>query len=261
MNLLKPFSRIASILLLGGFLVADVYADPNNNKTGEDLPTPAALYAKHVQAMGGKQRIQAKTSRTLKGSLDIAAMGVSGELEVVTSAPDKMLTQVKIPKFNSTTREGYNGNVAWKVDPMAGNKVLSGDELDAIKRQADFYADTLNLGKGSSRQETLGLLDVDGDAQYKVMLVNNKGDESFLYFSKETGLLSGKESMEATAYGKLPTRVKIKNYADYEGLKAATHLIVLQGGVETVVKFDSISFASVAENTFDTPKEIQALIK
>jgi hypothetical protein len=223
------------------------------------LPTPNAIFEKHIEAVGGRTVIQSKQSKTLKGTLHIAAMNLTGELNVMAAAPDKIITNVKIPQFNMTSIEGYDGNTGWKMDPTAGNKILTGEELAAIAKKADFYADNLNMGKDSTTTKTLELLDVDGEEQYKVLLVNKQGEEIFLYFSKKTGLLRGKESIESTAYGKLPTKLKINHYTEHEGMKIVTDLSSTQGGVETIIKFNSISFNKIPDSTFATPKEILQL--
>lgn len=260
MSYIKKILWSAAVLFFAGCAVAKVYADGvKTSKT--KLPTAEVLFEKHLEAIGGKTLIASKSSKTLKGSLTIASMGVSGELNVVASAPDKIVTNVKLVQLNTTSNEGYNGTTAWKLDPMAGNKILEGNDLEAVKKKSDFYADSLNLGKNLAKQETVDLVKIDGEEQYKVLRVNKNGEENFLYFSKATGLLIGKESIESTAYGKLPTVLKIKAYNQYEGLKIANHLVVMQGGVETVIKFDSVSFNDVPESAFAIPKEIQPLLK
>ena len=260
MNCLKELFVKFLVVCFFSLSVMQVYADVNKKQTS-NLPSPAALFEKHIQAVGGKKTIQSNNSKTFKGTMNIAAMGVSGELHVVASAPNRIVTNVRIAQLNMVTSEGFNGTLAWKIDPMAGNKILEGGALAAVKDKSDFYADNLNLGKNTAKQETIDLVEVDGEKQYKVLLVNKNGSESFLYFSKETGLLKGTESMESTAYGILPTVLRIKSYAEVEGMKVANHLVVTQGGVETVIKFESVSFAPVAENAFDLPKEIQSLVK
>ena len=61
--------------------------------------------------------------------------------------------------------------------------------------------------------ETVQTVTFEDGEQFKVLLVDADGEESYLYFSKETGLLSGIDRME------LGTMGKCTNANSYEQLR------------------------------------------
>ena len=142
---------------------------------------------------------------------------------------------------------------------MAGNQVLSGDALAGIQNNADFYSD-LNLGKNSTEKQTVGVADIDGEQHYRVRLVNRDGDESYLYFSKETGLLGGIDRMDATPMGKVPTQVRLRDYVEADGLQSPRTIATTQNAVESLMQIESISYDTLNEGAFELPPEIQSVL-
>ena len=253
MNTIKT-SLIRFLTLTLMFTVsAGVYA---NN---QDLPSAKALFAKHIEAVGGEHAIRANNSRTITGSFSMPAMGINGALHVVGSAPNKMNAVVDLGQMGNSI-DGYNGTVGWSMNGMTGNQLLKGDALKVMQMRADFYSD-LNLAGDSVKQETVEIAIIDGEENYRVLLVAESGNERFLFFSKVSGLLTGKESMEKTPYGILPTLVKIGDYTQFGDLKIARNVTTNQGGVDSIIYIDSVSFDAVAEGSFDIPAEIQAMMK
>ncbi|MDN4504343.1 hypothetical protein QX776_18180 [Alteromonadaceae bacterium BrNp21-10] len=240
-------------------LALAVSISANAYATSDALPSAKALFTKHIEAVGGEEKLRENHARTVTGTFKIPAMGVNGTLVAVAAAPNKMSSVVDLGPMGKSF-EGYNGTRGWSINGMTGNQLLEGDALKALQARADFYAD-LHLAGDSVKQQTVEIATIDGEENYRVLLVSAEGNESFLFFSKTTGLLTGKESMEKTPYGVLPTTVKISDYSEFAGLKFAKKVVTSQGGFDSILQIDSVSFADIAENAFDMPAEIQALIK
>jgi hypothetical protein len=229
------------------------------DQLGENgYPTPAALFARHIEAIGGEEAIRAHSSRTIKGNFSMPALGVEGALLVVAAAPNKVATSIDLGAFGSSA-EGFDGTVGWSINPMTGIAVLNGEMLEAAATRADFYAD-LHLGSRATTQQTLDIAMIDGNEAFRVRLENG-GRESFLYFSTDTGLLVGRDSIESTAQGKLPTTTRLREYVEFGGQKVASHSSTLQGGIEAVIEIDSVVFDNVDDKDFELPSEIKALVQ
>jgi hypothetical protein len=241
-----------------GFAV-NSYSQSVEESAADNLPLPSDLFANHIEAVGGEESIRAHTMRTANGKLIINAYGINGELHMVAEAPNKLATNIELGQFG-TSRSGYNGTVGWSMDPMSGNKVLQGDALKGMIRSADFYSDNLHLGNDAVKMETVETVTFDDGEHFRVMLINADGDESYLYFSKETGLLSGTDTMTLGGGGMVPTQIRLGNYVEYEGVKTARRITSTQGGVETIIEIDSVSYDAIPENAFELPAEIQALV-
>lgn len=258
MNTIKIyFAATLFLVVLFGFTV-NTYSQ-SVEESADNLPLSSTLIAKHIEAMGGEQALLAHTMRTINGKLIINAYSLNGDLHIVAEAPNKVSTTVELGQFG-TSRSGYNGTVGWSMDPMSGNSVLQGEALKGMIKSADFYADNLHLGKDAVKQETVETVIFGDTEHFKVLLIDENGEESYAYFSKETGLLSGYDRMQFGAMGKAPTQVRLNNYMESDGLKTARKIISSQNGVETIIEIDSVSYNTLPDNAFELPAEIQSLI-
>ncbi len=114
--------------------------------------------------------------------------------------------------------QGYNGEIGWSDNPMTGAQLLDGDQLAGMKLQADFYA-PLNYSKHFTSMETVEETDFNGQAAYKVKLVNAAGKESFQYFAKDGGLLLGSQGVQAGPMGESEVKTSFSDYKDFGGAK------------------------------------------
>jgi hypothetical protein len=100
-------------------------------------PTADQIVEHYIAATGGRTAIQKQTSRASIGTIDAPAMKLSGTVMIHEKAPDKVL-QVVIFSGNAF-RQGFDGTTGWTDDPADGLRMLSGAELDEVRRDADFY--------------------------------------------------------------------------------------------------------------------------
>jgi hypothetical protein len=253
--------QAASILIMAASLTLAPQArsDSHGDGAGEgELPEPAELFKRHIEAVGGKQAINAHTSRTVNGKFQIPVMGVVGQLHVVAAAPNKISTTVDLGQFGKS-RSGYNGNVGWRMDAMSGNEILTGEALAGMINSADFYSD-LNLGKDSSEQETVGVASFGDEDHYRVRLVGERGEETFLYFSTSSGLMSGIGRMDMIAMNKVPTEIRLKDYTEFEGVLSPRLIVTNQNFVESIMQIESMTYDTVDEQSFALPAEIQTIV-
>ncbi|MCP5063743.1 MAG: hypothetical protein GY936_14945 [Ignavibacteriae bacterium] len=248
-------------LFLTAILVFTVntYSQTADDSDAKNLPLPSVLFEKHIEAIGGEKILRDYSRNTITGKLIIQAYGLNGKIQINAEAPNKMATTVDLGPLGQS-RSGFNGSVGWSMDAMSGNKVLAGEALQAMITKSDFYANNLQLGKGATKKKTVDIVTIDGSEQFRVFLLNDKGEESFLYFSKETGLLSGIDRMELGAAGIVPTKIRLSNYVELDGLKTVRRISSSQNGIETIIEISSLSYNELAENVFDLPSEIQALV-
>lgn len=260
MYIFKKYLAVTLLLAVTFGFAANTYSQSVEDSAADNLPLPSALFAKHIEAIGGEQTLRTHSMRTINGKLLINAYNIEGDLHIVAATPNKMATTVELGQFG-TSRSGFNGTVGWSMDPMSGNRVLEGDALQGMIKSADFYANDLHLGKGAIKQETVETVTFENGEQFRVLLVDTTGEESYLYFSKETGLLSGMDRMTLGGMGSMvPTQIRLGNYVEFDGLKTAGRITSSQNGVETIIEINSVSYDDLAENAFDLPAEIQALI-
>ena len=183
------------------------------------LPTVDAVLDKFVKAIGGKEAIEKVTSRSMKGSFDIEAMGVSAPVEMYAKAPNKSAVKIDLPNmgvFNII----FDGATGWDSNPMTGLRELSGAELAQLKRRSDFYAD-INFKKHYAKMEVKGKEKVGSYETYVIEAAPAEGSPEKLYFDINTGLLVRHDLEADSPQGKMAAEIYPDNYKDVDGVKIA----------------------------------------
>lgn len=225
------------------------------NEVGANgLPTPRALYARYVDVLGGEARLRANTSRTARGSFELSAMGLLGEVTIYAAAPNKVSQVIELPGVG-TIVSGYNGDIGWSIDPLQGSNRLEGEAAQSIADQADYYL-PLNLATIFPESETVGTVNVMGGEAYQVDTLNQIGQAGAMYFSAESGLLVRQDSIAVTPFGELEVLTFLEEYADFNGVKSPSRIIVEQAGQEIIMTINEATFNDVDDSRFDVPAGI-----
>jgi zinc protease len=182
------------------------------------LPTVDAILDKHVKAVGGKEAIEKITSRSIKGSFDIEALGVTGAaVEIFAKAPNKSSTKIDIPGFGVVNRV-FDGATGWDSNPMTGLREVSGLELAQFKRVADFYQE-LNYKKHYAKMEVKGKEKVGSYETYLIEATPAEGNPEKFYFDVNTGLLVRHDAEAETPQGKTMFETYLEDYKVVDGIQ------------------------------------------
>jgi len=63
----------------------------------------------------------------ITGSMELAAAGIKGSMVITKAEPDKSLVEIDLAGIGSV-KQGYDGKVAWEINPMQGARIKDGDE-------------------------------------------------------------------------------------------------------------------------------------
>lgn len=225
----------------------------------DPLPPPSAaeVIAAYVDAVGGEEALHRHTSMRAKGSFEMPSMGLTGDLDISTAAPNLLLVRVSLPGVGEIL-QGFDGEVAWSDNPMTGPAIMEGEARDDAVRQADFYPE-LNYAVHYPEMETLERQELDGQQVYKVRLVDSAGKESFHYFDVESGLLVATEGEQDTPMGRVFVSTRVGGYREFDGRLVATELDQSTMGMEQSMTIEEIEFNGVDEGAFALPETIRAL--
>ena len=249
----KALSLAGCILLLGATLsVAPLLA------ANDQLPSPEEIVARYIEALGGEEAIRAHTSRTVKGSVEIPAMGMTGQTTAYFIAPDKMIVKSETPGMGESV-QAYNGEIGWIEDPMQGAQILEGEMLAQMKRQARFYAD-LERADLFPQQTTAGETEWNGQAVYQLDVVDLDGNETSQYFAKETGLLIGAEGTQTNAMG--PMAITIGDYQEFGGVLIATSTStnLVSMAMEFITTVESVTYGDIDPSVLEPSDAIKAML-
>lgn len=222
------------------------------------VPTAAQVFDKYVAAIGGRAAWDKKTSMRSKQDLALGAMGnASGEM--VSARAGRVMQTLVLP-FGEI-KQGFDGTIAWSVNPMQGAQILEGKQGDAMRLAADWRL--LTYAPGSVKSATVvGAADFEGRKAWQVTVVPVVGPELTEYFDQETGLKLGATSKIPSEMGELDVRVIYRDYTTYGDVKLPK-VTVQQNPVagEFTVTVTSVEFDNVPESAFALPDAVKALKK
>ena len=221
------------------------------------LPTASDIFTKSIAAIGGEAAIRKHTSMVTKGTLSMPGVGMSGKLEILTLAPNKILTIMEFPGVGKIT-QGFDGTVGWSINPMQGPSLIEGSMLEELKKSSDMYKD-LDPSKIWSKAETKGAVNFGGVPCYEIAVTGGPGDGA-LYYEIQTGLTRGMMLTVESPMGKMPATTMMSDYKDFDGVKIATRTDVEAMNMKQVLVVESVDYKSIDPSLFNLPPEIKALV-
>ncbi len=105
------------------------------------LPTAKEIFDKYLESVGGRPAIEKIKTRKMTGSVELPAMGLKGTFEIISKAPDKSAVIINLNGFGEIT-EAFDGNEAWSSNPLEGQRVKTGKELEDTKKLPAFILST-----------------------------------------------------------------------------------------------------------------------
>lgn len=223
----------------------------------QQLPPASQLVEKYITAIGGRAVAARFAARHVTAEMAMPSMGMTMTMETWTSRPNRMFTKVDMSGMTMTS--GYDGTTAWANSPMTGPKILDGPELKTALDNANFD-NNVDFPKVFPTMETVGERTVDGHACWNVRMVSTSGTEVHNCFDKDSGLLVGSISRQATSMGEITADIVMAEYKDFDGLKMPTRMTMTMGPQQVITTtIKSVSHAPVADSVFALPAEVKAL--
>lgn len=255
------FVRCAALaLLLVGPVSAQAPVTSAPAPVAETLPDGRALVDKHVKAIGGREALLKHRSLQVKGTMSVAASGITAPIEIAAAAnPNRTIMKTAMPGIGEIM-EGFDGSHGWSVNPMTGPMLKVNKELQQAKLDADFYSD-LRDPKTYITVKTVEKTTFEGRPAYKVSLARVDGAQDFDFYDAETGLRAGSIITRESAMGTLTVTSVLKDYQKFADVLIPTSQSQKVMGVEQMLKVTSVEFDKVDPAVFTPPDAIKALIK
>lgn len=250
--------RRAAFVLACSALVCGVLTSAPLVADNHELPSPAEIIARFVDALGGDDALRAFSSATTTGVFEMPAMGMSGDMTVYQMAPDKMLATITIPGMGERV-QAYNGEIAWAEDPMQGTLLIEGEMLAQERRNARFYTE-LEYDELYAEQTVAGEMEWNGQAVYQLDLVDPDGNESSQYFARDTGLLVGGEMTTTNEMGTMDMTIHFSEYKEFDGVMIPTSTTMHVMGMDMIQTVESVSWDDVDPGVFEPSEAVKALL-
>ena len=221
------------------------------------LPSTEEVLKRFRGAMGGEAAIRKRTARSMKGTFEIPAQGMKGDLSIVAAAPDRYLLIVTLPGLGELQR-GFDGTLGWSVDPAIGPRLLEGNELAEFRHSADFYLDLHEPAKFKS-MTVVGRTTFEGQDCIELKLVKDSGFEYTEFFSVATGLIVGTKLNVSSQMGSVPVTSIVSDYKSFDGTLVPVVTRQRMMGLEQLTTILSVSFDPIDAKVFELPPAIAAL--
>jgi zinc protease len=229
-------------------------------KTDAALPTAQSIIDRHIEAIGGKAALKAHNSVAVKGAMNVPANGMNATLEVFAARPNKILSRTTLEGVGEIS-EGFDGKVAWSINPMTGPMLATGDELAQKALDADFEG-ALGIATRYESIKTLEKTTFEGRPVYKVALTRKIGGaDDIEFYDVETGLKAGAIIERKNPMGTVSVTSSLSDYKKFGDLLHPTVMKQSASGVQFIMTFTSIEYDKVDPTVFELPPAIKALVK
>ena len=225
----------------------------------EALPTAREVIDRFVEVTGAADVFGRHESMQTSGTFALPAQGMEGKLMIQAKAPNLMLLRIELAGFGEVL-QGYDGTVGWAMDPASGPSLAEGDALAQLKDQANFYS-TLYRDEDLQSLTLVGKEEFAGSDAYRITAVSVNGAETTLFFSVESGLLVGTDSVQHTPMGEISVRSLVSDYKEFEGALVPTRTEQTMMGMQQVITIDAVSFEPIDEAAFALPEAVAGLVE
>lgn len=218
------------------------------------LPPATALFERHA-ALIGADALRTRTAMRVTGEFETLSDGITRcPMTIERAAPDRWHLEYSLGKYGKVER-GYDGDVAWVVDPFYGNEVLSGDRLREVQELIAFHHEA-DWRDAYPEMKTVGRTRFADRECIEVSAVTARGTQRRVYFDARTGHKVGHvaDSEALTVYS---------DWRDFDGvlLPARTTRLITDTGVEETTLVTEVSWGPVDDHAFDRPDVIRKLLR
>lgn len=242
-------------------LVALIVTQPNPHglaDAGAADVTVDQIFSRYAQAIGGRAAFERTQSRMSSGSVEMANLKGKGTINLYAKAPNKFINVMRLPVIG-TLKQGFDGKTGWRLNSVGEARVIEGDELAAMRRDAEFYRE-INLRDAYSRVSLKGKDKVSEREAYVVEGLLSDRTPERLYFDTQTGLLLRVSTERASQYGKLPADLYLWDYREVDGIKLPfwqlqSSTLPTGGGIAVTIKWEQIKHnVPIDDSIFNIPK-------
>ena len=228
-----------------GFLFLSLVSIQGYSQTVDEI------LEKMIEAQGGRKALEAIKSTTLRGSMQIVPMNITGSLAMSQKEPDRVRMDAEM--MGMTFTQAYDGTTAWFTNPQTGaTQEMPEKHVKYFKKQAlgrDVLLDPKKLGitykfKGKEKvndKEYLVLEQIHPDDYTVTIYVD---PQTYLtYKSKSLTLNQVEAEVEAESIN--------SDYKKVEGIMVPHSITTFQDGQEFMrMTITEITFNSDMEDSF-----------
>ncbi len=228
----------------------------------EKLPPAKQVIERSIEALGGRAAFEKLTSQVVKGTFEIAEVGLKGPMVSYTAPVCRQYTQIELPGYG-VMQSGSDGTVFWKIDPMMGPQIIEGTERALQQRNARFNS-ALYWEELFEKAECVGIEEVEGQPCYKVVFTPKVGEPEVTFYDRNRYIPVKMVFRLKSQQGGMTVEVFPSDYKRVDGVMAShTQKQVVAGGLQTLnIKTESIEHnVDIPADRFALPEAIVKLLE
>lgn len=222
----------------------------------DKLPTPEALFERHVKTCGGAEAMAKTESRLIRGTIVNNETGYRAVLNTYQLRPDKLWMEFRQPGVGKQVMV-FDGEIAW-VSTGGPAQLMHGLVLRDLALSADFLGDA-GWRDRYVALETIDFGVIENEPVARVRYKSRVGKEGVHAFSLNTGLIVATQTISAGSGGKDELLlILMKDYKDFEGYKLPTRILQKTENslTETVYRQVLVDAPQPERVSFERPPEV-----
>jgi len=219
------------------------------------FPSVQQVMDRYVRALGGRDAIFKHQSMTVHTKLEIPEKDLSLD-RVVYFKDGKNHEEIRLPD-GSLYQSGYDGTIAWEMNPKTGPALVKGDEAKSKARDADMYYPARILDYFSS-MEVVDIAEFEGHTCYHLKGTTKWGQINEHFYDTTTGLLAGYRFNSAWRGGPGDESEVFSEYKDFGGWMIPARIEHKEPTRTLTEVVSSVTFDDVADSVFNPPDAVQS---
>ncbi|MBI2794464.1 MAG: outer membrane lipoprotein-sorting protein [Ignavibacteria bacterium] len=223
--------------------------------TSASAITLQEVIAKNLEARGGVDKI--KSFKSAKSTGTMSTQGGDLAFTRLMKGNTKFRMDMTIQGMSIT--QAYDGTVAWRINPMAGNKPekVSDEELKDIAKEADWAGEFVDTETKGYQLELVGPEDLDGSSVYKVKITSRDGDVEYAYIDAITWLMVRKDQSMNMGGTPMSVETYYTDYREFGGIQVPMKIeIKYQGQSAMAMTIENIDTnADIPDELFKFPEQ------
>lgn len=226
----------------------------------QDTKPPAAeeVLKKAIDAAGGKAAHEKLRNRVSKGTLDFAAMGITGKITVIEAAPNLARTVVDMEGLGRS-EQGSDGETLWELSDATGPRILEGEEREIARRQTTFnwFMNWQGLYK---KIENLGEETVGETKCWKIETTPNVGAAETWFIDQQDHHLRRMDFTLKNPMGEIPVKVTFSDHRMVDGVAVPFTAVQEVMTMRMVTRLEEVKHnVDLPKDQFDLPEAIREL--
>ncbi len=197
-----------NLILLGLLIFGLVLVQFAQGQTVDDI------ISKHIDAMGGRQKIITLSSALMSGTF--TAMGATSPINITTTKKHMIGSRIDIDADGVNNYQVITPKNGWIFTPIQGDKAprpLADDQVKALQVQLDLHGPFINHREKGIKIEMAGKDSVDGALCYKLKVTSPNTNVTVYFINSQSDLIV-KTSTKMFQFGKLEDVET--TYSDYK---------------------------------------------